>query len=104
MDFATLVDAEGQKYLQAEFRTRNFKEAVHTLTKVCEMAEDMNHHPDVSISNYKTVRLTIFTHKDRARELSQADMDLAEMLVSKVGPFVKYEKRWLKEQGEAKEV
>jgi 4a-hydroxytetrahydrobiopterin dehydratase len=62
--------------LYKKFTFKDFKEAFGFMTKVAELAEQMNHHPRWT-NNYKTVKIWLFTHSegkitDKDRALSQA--------------------------------
>lgn len=57
-----------------EFQFKDFCEAMVFVNKVADIAEEQRHHPDVFIS-YKTVRLTLTTHKIGG--LSQNDFIMA---------------------------
>ena len=48
--------------LRKEFRLGSFREAITFVNSVADLAEAQGHHPDIFIS-YKTVRLTLATHK-----------------------------------------
>ena len=48
--------------LRREFQLHNFRAAMHFVNQVAEVAEQQGHHPDIFIS-YRTVRLTLTTHK-----------------------------------------
>lgn len=55
--------------------TRNdFADAIKFVNRVAELAEEADHHPDISIS-WKTVELTLSTHS--AGGITQLDLDLA---------------------------
>ncbi len=60
--------------LAREFLCKNFREAMAFVNKVADVAEGQGHHPDIYIS-YKTVRLTLTTHKING--LSQNDFIMA---------------------------
>jgi 4a-hydroxytetrahydrobiopterin dehydratase len=47
--------------LQRTFRFENFKEAMAFVDKVAELAERMQHHPDIMI-RFNKVTLTLSTH------------------------------------------
>lgn len=49
------------KSLQREFRFKNFKESMDFVRKVADIAEEEEHHPDISIF-YNRVRLQLSTH------------------------------------------
>lgn len=60
--------------LQRGFRLADFREAVAFVTRLAELAEAENHHPDISISwNAVTVRFR--THTKRA--ITERDVELA---------------------------
>jgi len=61
--------------LQRQFELPSFPEAIAFVNRVAELAEQENHHPDVTIS-YKRVTLRWTTHSaggitDRDRELAR---------------------------------
>ena len=60
--------------IKREFQFKDFREAMAFVNKVAEVAESQGHHPDIFIS-YKTVRLTLTTHKIGG--LSQNDFIVA---------------------------
>lgn len=55
-----------------------FKGAIAFANKVAEAANAANHHPDIHIEAYKTVRLVLTTHATKG--ISQADVDLAKAI------------------------
>jgi len=68
-ELAGLLDAldndwhvEGGHHLEKEYRFKNFREALEFTVKVGELAEEVGHHPDISLA-WGKVRLTIWTHK-----------------------------------------
>jgi len=40
----------------------NFKAAFEFMTAVAEIAEDMKHHPDMSVYSFRNVKLEVYTH------------------------------------------
>jgi len=48
--------------LQREFRFMDFRKAIEFVDAVAGVANEQDHHPDISIS-YNKVRLTLTTHK-----------------------------------------
>ena len=52
----------GEKSIEKEFKFKDFRQSMDFVNKVADLAEKQNHHPDIFIS-YKTVRLTLATHK-----------------------------------------
>ncbi len=58
-----------------DFEFNNFKESLDFVNKVGEIAEKLNHHPDILVS-YHIVRLTLTTHSEKG--LTKKDFDLAK--------------------------
>ena len=56
---------------------KDFKEAMEFVNRVAEVAEEVNHHPDIAI-RWDTVVLTQSTHA--AGGLTEHDFDLARRL------------------------
>jgi 4a-hydroxytetrahydrobiopterin dehydratase len=72
------VEVDGA--LQREFELPSFPEAIAFVNRVAELAEQENHHPDVTIS-YKRVTLRWTTHSaggitNRDRELARRSDEL----------------------------
>ena len=57
------------------FTLKGFKSAMAFANRVAEAATAANHHPDIHIERYKTVRLVLTTHVTKG--ISRADIDLA---------------------------
>jgi len=53
----------------------NFRAAVALVNWIAELAEAMNHHPDLKIYGYKRVTVTTTTHEVKA--LTERDFELA---------------------------
>ncbi len=60
-----------------KFTFRDFKQAFGFMTRVAEVAEEMNHHPEW-FNVYKTVEVTLTTHD--AGGLTDLDIKLAEAM------------------------
>lgn len=52
----------------------DFAEAIRFVNRVAEVAEGMNHHPDITV-NWNKVRLDVVSHS--AGGVTQSDLDLA---------------------------
>jgi 4a-hydroxytetrahydrobiopterin dehydratase len=70
--------------LERTFELPSFPDAIAFVNRVAELAEQQNHHPDVTIS-YTKVTLRWTTHSaggitDRDRELAASSAELAEKL------------------------
>ena len=56
----------------------DFKEAMAWVNRVAELAEEANHHPDISVHDWNKVRLTLSTHS--VGGLTQGDLDMARRI------------------------
>lgn len=63
--------------LSKEWTFENFREAIAFTNAVAEMADDAEHHPDITI-NYNQVRLTISTHSEGG--VTEKDVALARTI------------------------
>ncbi len=68
---------EGQTITKT-FRFQGFKGAMTFANRVAEAANDANHHPDIHIERYKTVRIVLTTHA--TGRVSDADVALAKRI------------------------
>jgi 4a-hydroxytetrahydrobiopterin dehydratase len=66
--------AVGEHHLEKEFRFPDFRSALGFTNRVGELAEAVNHHPDIYLA-WGKVKVTIWTHKIGG--LSEADFVLA---------------------------
>lgn len=57
-----IVDVDGVKQLQREYKLKNFSQALDFANKVGEIAEQEDHHPSILVE-YGKVTLTWYTHK-----------------------------------------
>lgn len=60
--------------ISKDFIFKDFKESLEFVNKVGELAEKMQHHPDIMI-NYNIVRLSLTTHSEKG--LSKLDFEVA---------------------------
>ena len=58
-----------------DFLFKDFKEALIFVNRVGEIAENLQHHPDIMI-NYNMVRLNLTTHSEKS--LTKKDFDAAK--------------------------
>ena len=70
------------RYIVRDLEFPSFKDTMAFANRVAEAAEEMDHHPDFSIS-YKTMSLSITTHV--AWGLTRRDFRLAEKIDYLVG-------------------
>ena len=66
-----VVDAS----LEREWQLSDFAAALAFVNRVGELAEQINHHPDILIHGWNKVRLTLSTHTQGG--LTSSDFDLA---------------------------
>ena len=64
--------------LVAEFEFKDFAGAMQFVNRVAEMAESVDHHPDIDI-RWNKVRLVLSTHSEGG--ITQKDLDLARQTV-----------------------
>ena len=60
------------------FTFKGFKGAMAFVNRVAEAANAANHHPDLHIEGYRTVRIVLTTHA--TNEVSDADVELARRI------------------------
>jgi 4a-hydroxytetrahydrobiopterin dehydratase len=60
------------------FTFKGFKGAVAFVNRVAEAANAANHHPDIHVENYRTVRIVLTTHATKG--ISDADVELARRI------------------------
>jgi 4a-hydroxytetrahydrobiopterin dehydratase len=63
--------------LKRQFKFEDFQASVDFVNRITPAAEDLNHHPDISIS-WNTVDLTLSTHSEGG--LTENDFELAEQI------------------------
>ncbi len=63
-----------QHHLRQEYKFADFKEAQAFVTRVCELAEEQGHHPDICFG-WGRAEITIWTHKIDG--LTESDFILA---------------------------
>ena len=60
------------------FTFKGFKSAMAFANRVAEAATAANHHPDIHLERYKTVRIVLTTHATGG--ITDADVDLARTI------------------------
>jgi len=65
---------EGE-HIVRDWQFKDFAEAISFVNQVADVAEEMNHHPDILIHGWNKVRLSVTNHS--AGGLTQADFELA---------------------------
>ncbi len=56
----------------------NWVEAIRFVSEVAELAEDLDHHPDILIHSWNNVAITLSTHSEGG--LTEKDFRLAEKI------------------------
>ncbi|MDQ4126330.1 MAG: 4a-hydroxytetrahydrobiopterin dehydratase [Actinomycetota bacterium] len=67
---------EGELVRELEFE--DFGEALAYVNRVGELAEEVNHHPDILIHGWNKVRLSLFTHSEG--RITDADHEMARRI------------------------
>ncbi len=57
---------------------KGFKDAMAFANRVAEAANAANHHPDIHVERYRTVRIVLTTHATNG--ISDADVELARRI------------------------
>jgi 4a-hydroxytetrahydrobiopterin dehydratase len=65
--------------LHARFKAPDFPTAVRLVSAVAEVAEEMNHHPDMDV-RWRTVRFELSTHSEGG--VTQLDVELAHRITA----------------------
>lgn len=68
--------SEGDGKLYTAIKCRDFKHALALLNSIGDIAESLNHHPDLGIRNYNEVFVSTTTHD--ANGLTEKDYKLAQ--------------------------
>ena len=64
--------------LERDFSFEDFAGAIAFVNRVAEVAEELNHHPDILVHGWNKVRLTLSTHSGGG--LTDADHALARRI------------------------
>ncbi len=70
---------EAHNALQKTFHFSDFKSALAFVNKVGRIAEDLQHHPDISIKDYNKVFISTTSH-DKGNTITARDHALAEAI------------------------
>lgn len=76
-DIPTGWNIDGEK-LVLELKLDDFKQVIETVYKIAEIAEELNHHPDIEIKNYNELRVTTTTHSKN--KLTEKDYELTDRI------------------------
>lgn len=67
-------------HLKAEYKFPNFKEALDFTNKIGEIAEELNHHPDIKLS-WGKVEVSIFTHSENG--ITELDIKFVNIVTNR---------------------
>ncbi|MHB8585030.1 MAG: 4a-hydroxytetrahydrobiopterin dehydratase [Thermoplasmatota archaeon] len=67
-----------QSALEISFTTKDFVDAVELMQAIADVAEDLEHHPDVHLTEYNHLRIVTYSHD--VGHLTERDERLAERL------------------------
>lgn len=80
-----LKQLKGWKYekgtIVKDFERANFGDALQFVNAVGELAEKLDHHPDILLHNYKFAQITLTTHSEKG--ITEKDIALAKLIESK---------------------
>ena len=62
-------------YITKKFKLKGFKKAISFINKVAEIANNLNHHPDIYLENYDEVTIKLKTHS--VDGITEKDFELA---------------------------
>ncbi len=72
-----LVERAGRQRIEKVYKTGNFAAGVDLINRLAPVAEQLNHHPDVSLT-YSAVKVEITTHD--AGGITEKDFALARRI------------------------
>jgi 4a-hydroxytetrahydrobiopterin dehydratase len=68
---------EGEALVR-DYKFKDFAEAMAYVNRVADLAEEVNHHPDILVHGWNQVRLTLTTHS--AGGLTENDHEMARRI------------------------
>jgi 4a-hydroxytetrahydrobiopterin dehydratase len=84
---------DSETMISRRFVAKNFSAAIDFFSKVKDVAEAEGHHPDLHLTDYRTVQIDISTHSVQGLTI----LDL--ILASKLDELdVEYSPKWLRER------
>ena len=70
-----------QDTIQETFEFKNFSQALNFVNTVGELAEKADHHPTITMHDYKKVTITLTTHSEG--KVTEKDHNLAKQIEDK---------------------
>jgi len=79
-----LQEISGWKFnnekIEKEYQLKDFGEALVFVNKVGQIAEGMDHHPDILMHSWNKVKISVSTHSEKG--ITKKDFELAKKLES----------------------
>ena len=72
------IEDNGIQKLEITINYQNFIEAVEAINKIKDIAEDLNHHPDLKIYSYNKLKIQVYTHDEK--DITDKDYELASKI------------------------
>ena len=70
---------EHNNSLEKIIECHNFEDAIKRVNKIANIAETINHHPDIHIYDYKFIKIILNTH-DAGNQITEKDRYLAKLI------------------------
>ncbi len=88
---------EEDNKISRNFTAKNFQSALDAINDIGVIAEREGHHPDLHLTSYRDVTITLYTHS--VGGLTENDLTLAKIIDDEVK--VSYSPKWLKKHADA---
>ncbi len=69
--------------IEKNFQFSSFTDAIIFLNKIAELAEELDHHPDLHLTKYRNLKVVLSTHS--AGGLTQRDFKMAAHIEESYG-------------------
>jgi 4a-hydroxytetrahydrobiopterin dehydratase len=86
------VDADDYLKLIRKFSCKNWAAAINFINSAGVVAEEIGHHPDLSLTKYRNIEVVVFTQSTKA--LTTLDFQLAKGLDTIA---IEYSPKWLED-------
>lgn len=80
--------------ISRSLKSKNFKKGIEFFNEVCRVAEREGHHPDVSLSSYRNVNVSLYTHS--VGGVTKNDLALATMIEEEL--ILVHGKKWFRDE------
>ena len=61
------------------FKFNNFNQAIEFVNRVAQIAQELNHHPEILVHDYNQVKITTTTH-DQGNKITDKDKTLVNKI------------------------